>query len=245
MTRRLHLFRYPCGLALLIGILIALTSCAEGKAHLTIHRNGMADLSMTMALSDRALGLIGQPDLMRELAARLQSGGMDAESFNTDGKAGISATRQIDLKDLDRALVDLPEGIEVERSEEPHFFYTKQRVAVTFDMARMIGAGDEAWAAKLDRLPTLTKKLIQSQLDFDFLLTAPIKLGGGSADEIRDGGKTQLWRLKLFEPNRIESSVDVPNVRRIAYTAGIGSLVVLIGAGFGVRAFMRRRRGAD
>ena len=247
MSSKLYPFRSASAITLLLGLTVVLSACAEGQAHFTIQRNGMADLSMTMALSDRALGVAGQPDLMSNLAEQLRKTGMEAESFDKDGKAGISATRQFDLKELDRIPLKLPAGIEVERSAEPRFFYTKQRVAVTVDLPKLVAGEEGAWAGKLEELPAFTKKLIQSQADFDFLLTAPLKLGGNGADEIRDGGRTQVWHLKLFEPNRFETSINVPNMKRIGYTAGLALLVVLVCAAFGIRAFAKRksRRGAD
>jgi len=235
-------YRYFVGITLLLAAMLGLTSCAEGKAHFTIHRNGTADLDMSVALSDRTLGLLGQSDLMKDLAERMRASGMTAESFERDGKSGFSANRKFDLKELDKVPLTLPDGIEFERTEERHFFYTRQKVAVSVDLPGMMGNRSGEWTRKLEELPAITKKLIQSQLALDFALTAPLKLGGEGSDETLDGGRTQVWHLKLFEKNRLETSIDVPNVRRIAYVGGAGLLVVSVGAFFGIRALLRRRR---
>lgn len=227
---------------LLFACALLLVSCAQGQAHVTIHRNGTADLDMGIAMSEKTLAAIGKPDLMDNLADTLRKYDLRVEAGEEEGKATLQASRTFDLKDMEDRPLELPEGLTVERTTKKHFFYTRYDVAVTMDMNRLMAGGNGEWSRVVGSLPTLAKKLLQSQLDFDFLLTMPLKPGANNADDIQDGGRTQRWHLDLFGTNRFETSFRVPDIRHIAYAAGAALVVLAAAVWFAVRSIRKRRR---
>jgi len=223
---------------------VLLVSCAQGQAHLTIHRDGTADLDLNASVSRQTLGLIGQPDLPQQLADILQRNGMEASAVEDGSQSGVRATRHMNLKEMGKQPLELPDGIEVERTEDRAFFYTRYHIAVTMDMDRLLSNSGSDWSRKISSLPTLAKKLAESRMDLDFLLTFPIKPGANNADEKQDHGRTLVWHLNLFGSNRLETSFAVPNIRHIAYTAGPALLLLIAAAVFAIVRARRRKRMA-
>ncbi|CAM3938439.1 hypothetical protein COLU111180_15540 [Cohnella lubricantis] len=238
-----NMVRWPLLSAALILLSALLASCAQGEAHVTIHRNGTADLDLSASVSRRTLELIGQPDLPKQLSDILQRNGMAAAVEDDGSQTGIRATRHLNLKDMADRPITLPEGMELEQSTERKFFYTRYHVAVTMDMVRLLRGSGEGndWSQSIASMPALAKKLVERQMDLDFLLTFPIKPGANNADEIQDRGRTLVWHLNLFSDNRFETSLAVPNVRHIAYTAG--PALLLLTAGIVIAIVRARRRG--
>ena len=218
-----------------------LSSCARGEAHLTIRADGAAELSLDLSMDDGTLGLIGKSGLMDELAERLKADGMDVRTYEQDGRKGVTASRRLNLRDMARETVDLPDGIAVERSRREHLFYTTERAAVTVDMDRLLAAGGgKEWAQKLSGMNRWTRMVIESQLDLNFALTAPIRAHSSNADKVRDGGRTLVWQLPLLGTKRFEAAYNVPNVRAIACAAA-GLALLALAAFFALRAWRGRR----
>lgn len=227
-----------------LGVLL-LTSCAQGQAHLTVHRDGTADLAVGASVGRQTLSAIGQPDLPQKLADALRKNGLDATVEENGRQAGVQANRHLNLREMDEEKPELPEGLQVEQTRERKFFYTRYHAVVTADMDRLLSSSGGEWSRKLDSLPTLAKNLVQSQIKLDFLLTLPIKPGANNADETQDGGRTLVWHLSLFGTNRLEASFAAPDIGRIAL-AGVPSLLLLAAAvGYAFVRLRKRRRGAD
>ncbi|QAY66509.1 DUF3153 domain-containing protein [Paenibacillus protaetiae] len=234
--------------ALLLAAMCLLASCAQaqGKAHLTVNRNGTADLNLDMSVSNEALNLLGQPDLIPQLISKLQAQGLDAQSYTKDGSTGLTASRSFQLKNMGISGVTakLPDGLEAEHSSEESFFYTKEHIAVTVDMEKLMASSSDAAGQQLSAMNPLVKGLVQSQIKLQFLLTAPVKAGASNANEIQDHGRTLVWDIKLFEPNRFEVDINVPNIRHIAYTGGAVLIIIIAAVWLAVRTYRKRRRSA-
>ncbi len=195
---------------------------------------------MDLGISDKSLSLIGKPDLMSDMAASLRNSGMDVTPYSKDGISGFSASRSMNMRNMDENM-EVPKGVVVKRTSTSTWFFTKQKLAVTIDFKQLMPENSGDWTEKLSGMSSLVKGLIGSQLDFKFLLTLPIKPGENNADELLDSGRTLVWNLELFEPNIFEAEINVPNVRNIAITAG-GALVVLILCGLGYRVQRNSRK---
>ncbi|THF83508.1 hypothetical protein [Cohnella fermenti] len=256
--------------ALLLACTVALTSCVKGEAHLTINMNATADLALNLAVSNKALDLIGRPELLQELAGRIAGDRMTFQSYEKDGQHVLEGTRHLDLKEMKSEPIDLPEGIEVEHRSVQHFLYTTYEVELTVDTDKLMGgagsggsaaesgegegkaetdegAGEDdagSLADKLSSLSPLVKKLVLSQLDFDLKVTFPLKPGANNAPRTEEGGRTLVWPFSFSEPNRFELSLSVPNIRNVLLV-GVPVLFVAIGGGTAliVRARKRRRSG--
>ncbi|MBB6634861.1 hypothetical protein [Cohnella thailandensis] len=228
---------------LLLACLFLLTSCVQGQAHLKINRDATADLHLNLAVSSKALDLIGKPELLRQAAERVAGDRMAFKAYEKDGQQVLEGTRHFDLKEMRQQPMDLPEGVEVEHSSEKHFFYTKYHVAVTVDTDKLMegsgGADSESMTDKLSSLSPLVKKLVLSQLDFDLKVTFPLKPGANNAPGTEDGGRTLVWPFSFTEPNRFELDFNAPNLKNILIVGAPALLVIL---GGGVWLIVRRRR---
>jgi hypothetical protein len=241
MTQRFYSKRLiQTGLLLLI--LSLLTSCAEGSAHITVHRNGQADMSIDLAVSDKTLEMIGKPDLMNDLAERLQVKDMKTKVYSRNGESGLSATRSFTLNGAkDQASQMWPEGIQINQTSTKKFLYTEQHMMVSFDLEKLMQQEDSGQL--FSSISSPVKNLLQNQLQLEFLFTLPIKPGDSNANELRDNGRTLVWDLNLFEPNQYNVTLNLPNVRNIALTAGAALLFVLVLAWTGLRILRKRRAG--
>jgi hypothetical protein len=144
----------------LLIIVFLLTSCAEGNAHITVHPNGQADLNISLAVSDKTLEMIGKPDLMNELAERLQVKDMKTEVYSRDGESGLSAARSFTLGGArGQASMEWPEGIQINQSSTKKFLYTEQRIMVSFDFEQLMQQGDSGQL--LSNISSPVKSLLQ------------------------------------------------------------------------------------
>lgn len=241
MVKRKYSSRLSLAAALIL-LTLLLTSCAQGQAHLTIHRDGTADLDLSASISRQTLEMAGQPDLPERLAELLRKNGMEAAAENNGSQTGIRATRHLNLKDMDDRPPELPDGIQLEQSTDKTFFYTRYHIAVTMDMDKLLANGGGDFSRKIASLSTLAKKLVESQMNLDFLLSFPIKPGANNADQTQDHGRTLMWHLNLFGTNRFETSFVVPNFRHIAYTAGPAALLLIAGIALAIVRARRRKR---
>jgi len=75
-------------------------------------------------------------------------------------------------------------------------------------------------------------------VNFDFKLTLPIKPMDSNADLVEDHGKTLIWHVSPLNTNKLDLTVQVPNIRNIIIMGGI-ALVLIIAL---LIWFMVRRR---
>ncbi|OPA73589.1 hypothetical protein BVG16_27655 [Paenibacillus selenitireducens] len=227
----------PVGLLLLS--MCILSSCAKGNAHFTIHLNGMAEFEMNLSVNKDTLTKIGMPELMKQITEQFQDKSMEVKPYDEGGRVGFTLSRTINLRDMNN--ISLPQGITIKRTEMNKFFYTKEQVIVTVDIEKLISNKEYGDWLQKNPVTSFVKNLVQRQIDFEILLTAPLKPGYNNAEEIRDHGRTLVWNLKIFEPNHFEINFTIPNIRTIAYSAGI-LIVVLILLWSGIRISRKRRR---
>ncbi|RXZ79037.1 hypothetical protein EBB07_24615 [Paenibacillaceae bacterium] len=194
-------------------MVIMLAGCSSGNAHLTIQMDGTADLNLTMFIKKSAQRLIsGQLDLAFEKLAQLSKAEyrIHKDASGTEYKMfkHFDALDQQNLKQL------LGDGQSLTTIE--HFFYTRYQFKGQYDMSQLAG-----WLTKTTNavgLPTSLVELAAGQLEFEFMLTMPVKLPmTHNADRV--DGKTLSWDVSFTEPNVIELDVSVPNVKNIVMTA--------------------------
>ncbi|WP_054023838.1 hypothetical protein [Bacillus sp. FJAT-28004] len=222
--------------------LCLLSSCASGTAHITVHRNGTADLNMDLSINREMIALIGMPDLMKRITEQFREKNMEVKPYEQGGRVGFAVSRTINLRDLDH--ISLPEGVTIEREEKKKFFYTKVKIFVTVDMEQLMT--NKEFGAGSPENPVMNpfvKSLIQKQIHFEFLLTAPLKPGKNNAEEIRDRGRTLVWSMKLFKSNEFKLNFTIPNIKTISYSAGALIALSLL-LWIGIRISRKRRRTA-
>ncbi|RUS45014.1 hypothetical protein [Cohnella sp. AR92] len=227
---------------MLLACVFLLTSCAQGEAHLTIHKNATADFALNISLPDKAMDLIGKPELLQETAERLTNDQMKVRTYEKDGQQVLEGTRHFSLKEIEPHQVELPDGIEEVHDAEKHFFYTKYHIRITVDTDKLIGkeSASENLSDMLSSLSPIVKKLVLSQLNFDVKVTFPLKPGANNAPQTEDGGRTLVWPFSFTEPNRYEIDFNAPNVKNLLL---VGIPALLAAAGGAAWLIVRYRRG--
>ena len=229
-----------------IGLLLLctclLSSCAKGNANITVHWNGTADLNVDLSVNNEMLAMEGMSDVMDRISEQLQERNMAVKPYVKEGRIGFTVFRTFDLHDMSH--LSLPNGVTIKRFEEKEFLYTNTKMIVTVDMEQLVS--DKVYNAGITDhsiMAPFVKSLLQRQVDFKVLLTAPFEAGTNNADEIRDHGRTLVWNMKLFEPNQFEISFAIPNIVSISYLAGV-LIVILLLLWLGNRMIRKRRRVA-
>lgn len=220
-------------LPLALGIL--LSACAQGEIDVTVKTDGTADIKMNATIDDSALNTLGQGDLPEKIAASLREQGLEAQAIQQDGQSGISASRTVEFDG--GPLPEMPDGITVEDRKEEKLFSTTHHFVIVADPPELIPRESSSLTGFLGS--KLLGGFVENEFDFRFKLTLPIKPGENNADVVSDNGRTLTWNLAATRENRIELTLDVPNVTRIIYAASAGLILVIGGIVFWL---VRRKR---
>ncbi len=235
MNRYRMIPRHRWALALPIALGLLLSACAQGTVDVTVNRNGTADIRMDATIDESALNTIGQGDLPEQIAASLREQGLDAQAINQDGKAGLSASRTVELKG--GPIPKMPAGITAEDRKEEGWFSTTHNLVVVADPPELIPRESSSLTGFIGS--RLLDRFVESEFDFKFRLTLPIKPGATNADEVSANGRTLTWDLSATRENRVELSVTVPKIDRILYAASAVLLIVIAAVVF---LLLRRKR---
>lgn len=230
-----HLF-----LTFMLGLmLIILSACADGEAHLTVNMDGSTDLDIHLGVTESALGKIGQDNLMPLLEEALKKNNFQAEVVDEGERKQLSATTHYEKSNTAASfdLSKLPKGIQVEQSTEPGFFTSRFHVTATADLMESMPDGEIK--DQINKVPSFLKKLLLKDVNFDFKLSLPIKAQDSNADLVEDQGKTLTWHISPLNSNTLDLTVQVPNIRNIIITAVLALIVV---AALLIWFFVRRKR---
>ncbi|WP_426640637.1 hypothetical protein [Paenibacillus illinoisensis] len=220
-------------------MLIILSACADGEAHLTVNMDGSTDLDIHLGVTESALGKIGQDNLMPLLEEALKKNNFQAEVVDDGERKQLSATTHYEKSNTAASfdLSKLPKGIQVEQSTEPGFFTSKFHVTATADLMESMPDGEIK--DQINKVPSFLKNLLLKDVKFDFKLSLPIKAEDSNADLVEDQGKTLTWHISPLNSNTLDLTVQVPNIRNIIITAVIALIVV---AALLIWFFVRRKR---
>lgn len=219
-----------------------LTACVDATYHVTINRDGSADVQYKMAMSAALVGLMsqGQQDPISELAEEAKKDGFSVTSLSENNMIGIRASKHLSPEELRRD----PKGVMptwktiAGASEtapafqvDKGFLYTTYRLKTTLDLRGMAAKPGDEFAGLANAM--------LGQVKMRFLLTLPIKPETHNASTASDEGRTLEWQLLPGRANDIEVSAKVLNWRNIVLV-GVGLLAV----GVGIVLWARRTRGA-
>jgi len=219
-------------------MLFILSACADGEAHVTVNMDGSSDLDLNLNVTDSALGMMGQDNLMTLLADTLKRNNFQAEVSDQGDRTQLKATTHYEKSNTVSTFStsDLPNGIQVEQSITPGFFTSKLHIVAEADLLQTIPDGEVK--DQINKVPGFLKNLLLKDVNFDFKLTLPIKAQDSNADLVEDQGKTLIWHVSPLNTNTLDVTVQVPNIRNIIITGGI-ALVLIIAL---LIWFMVRRR---
>ncbi|WP_336779754.1 hypothetical protein [Paenibacillus illinoisensis] len=220
-------------------MLIILSACADGEAHLTVNMDGSTDLELNLGVTESALGKIGQDNLMPMLEEALKKNNFQAEVVDDGERKQLSATTHYEKSNTAASfdLSKLPKGIQVEQSTEPGFFTSRFHVTATADLMESMPDGEIK--DQINKVPSFLKNLLLKDVNFDFKLSLPIQAEDSNADLVEDQGKTLTWHVSPINSNTLDLTVQVPNIRNIIITAVIALIVV---ASLLIWFFIRRKR---
>ncbi|MHA7584124.1 hypothetical protein ACX12E_27635 [Paenibacillus vandeheii] len=227
MSTRIPYYRQLLFAFLLTLMLSILSACADGEAHVTVNMDGSSDLDLNLSITDSALGMMGQDNLMTLLADSLKKNNFQAEVSDQGDRTELKATTHYEKSNTVSTFStsDLPDGIQVEQSTTPGFFTSKLHIAAEVDLLQTVPDGEVK--DQINKVPGFLKNLLLKDVNFDFKLTLPIKAQESNADLVEDHGKTLIWHVSPLDTNKLDLTVQVPNIRNIIITGGI-ALVLFI-----------------
>ncbi|HBU81798.1 MAG TPA: hypothetical protein DEF35_09180 [Paenibacillus sp.] len=227
MSTRIPYYRQLLFAFLLTLMLSILSACADGEAHVTVNMDGSSDLDLNLSVTDSALGMMGQDNLMTLLADSLKKNNFKAEVSDQGDRTELKATTHYEKSNTVSTFStsDLPDGIQVEQSTTPGFFTSKLHIAAEVDLLQTVPDGEVK--DQINKVPGFLKNLLLKDVNFDFKLTLPIKAQESNADLVEDHGKTLIWHVSPLDTNKLDLTVQVPNIRNIIITGGI-ALVLFI-----------------
>ncbi|AOZ94042.1 hypothetical protein [Paenibacillus crassostreae] len=195
-------------------MMILLTGCAKGAAHITVNMNGSIDLSMNLQLDDRVQGLVGE-QLDHLLETSLSDLGIMVEKIQSGDNTEYQLLKSYaSFQEMAEMQSDFDfKGIKIDRSETDHLLYTTYDIVAQLDhdvydsyLMQNIGALE---------LPEQLTRFFLRQFSFDFGITLPLDLFGDNNASVEEG-KALTWRIALDDPKPIELVINVPKIKNIS-----------------------------
>ena len=220
---------------LLILVMVSTAGCAEGIFHITINKNGSADLNYKVGIDNTLYSLMtsSNNDPLADFKKETQSEGFTIANFNDGQMSGVIATKHVNsngelagttnflngqnMTNLLNGQNNMPKSnspLAVTRS----FFSTQYSLNTNIDLSSMAGNSQ-------DQFSGLTNAML-SQIKLQLLLTLPIKPGINNATSVLDNGKTMEWDLIPGQNNHLQMAATVPNVLNITLTA-VGAAIII------------------
>lgn len=218
----------------LLVLMIMLTGCSTGTAHVTVNSSGSVDLAVQMKVNTRAEALISQ-SMEDTLISKLKEQGIQLEK-SQDGKSTIyqflkSYASFEDMSALSGGL----DIVDVKVDTQDHWLYTKYNVEAEPKLNSYIDTiMDNIGNFSLSK--PIARAILQN-LAFDFKLTLPMDLYGDTNAAV-DEGRTRTWKVTLADTEPIKLQVYVPNVMNIV----IVCILLLIVVSTAIILFIRKRK---
>lgn len=223
-----------------IMLMLLLTGCAQGTAHMTVKKNGSLDLAFSLLLDSRAEALVsGKIEDM--LTTRLAEAGIELSktaSGNSTKYQFLKSYASFEELQASGSSFDIVEA-EVETADK--WLYTKYDVAAQ----PKLNAYSEEIIDGIGSLsvPKPLVRLLMGTFSVDFKLTLPYNLYGANNAAEQDGN-TLTWHISLADSEPVRLVVYVPDVKNIAVAAGGGVVVMGVIVSLFVRS-RKKRRPAD
>lgn len=228
-------------LGVLIGTVLLLSGCMEGSLHITVNGDKSADVVHEMGFDSFFIEMMEEDMSLDELKEEMAGEGYDVSTYEEGNMSGIRAERDFaSMEKLNREDFDisLPSGENGESGEEElnvgnisfaeGFFRDHYRIDLLFDMSEGFDQSEMG-----DLSDTL-----KEQINFDFVLTLPVKASDHNADEVQDDGYTLVWNLEPGEENQVTMAKSAWNVMNIVITL----LIVVAVLGGGVLVYIKSAR---
>lgn len=211
------------GLLGMLALSMLLSGCVSGQFHVTVFKDGSAELDYRMAMDPLLLSFYDKKDPLSEMKAEAEKGGFTVSSYTEGNLVGFKAVKRVqDLKELP-VLQNSLLKVKVESSQngptvEKGLFANTYKFNGNFDLTGMRQTGEGAELANA----------MLSQMKLKFLLTLPVEPKASNAASVADEGKTLEWSLIPGQNNHIYAEARVPNVANIAMAIALGVAIVAL-----------------
>ena len=209
---------------IMLMLVLLLTGCAQGTAHVTVKKDGSLDLAFSLILDARAEKLVSGKveDLLSE---RLAAAGIELKKTvsgkSTEYQFHKSYASMEELKNSSSGF-DIADA---EVGQTHRWLYTKYDVVA---QPKLNAYSDEIidGIGSLN-VPKSLVRLLMGSFSVDFKLTIPYDLYGANNAAEQDGN-TLTWHVSLADSEPIRLAVYVPDIRNIAITAGVILLILAV-----------------
>ncbi|WP_339188459.1 MULTISPECIES: hypothetical protein [unclassified Paenibacillus] len=218
----------------LLLMLVLLSGCSKGTAHVTVNKNGSVDFAVNMKVNSRAEALISGK-MEDALVNKLKDQGIELEK-SQDGKSTVYEFMKsyASFEEMKALSGDL-DIVDLKLDTKDYWFYTKYDVEAKPKLNSYIDTIMDNMGSL-----SLSKPIIRAFLQnmaFDFKLTLPVDLYGDNNANVEDG-RTLTWNVTLADTEPIQMQVYVPNVWNIVIVLII-LVVVIVTA---IILFIRKRK---
>ncbi|MGA2368956.1 MAG: DUF3153 domain-containing protein [Thermacetogeniaceae bacterium] len=208
---------------------------AEGIFHITINKNGSADLNYKVGIDNTIYSMMiaSNNDPLADFKKETQSEGFTVANFNDGQMSGVITTKHVNSSSELAGTANFFNGQNmsnflngqnnITKSNNPltvtrSFFSTQYNLNTNIDLSSMEGNSK-------DQFSGLGNAML-SQIKLQLLLTLPIKPGINNAINVSDNGRTLEWDLIPGQNNHVQMAATAPNVLNIALTA-VGAAIII------------------
>jgi hypothetical protein len=234
--RGLNGFKVKTVLCMMMLVLL-LTGCAQGTAHMTVKKNGALDLAFSLLLDSRAEALVSGK-IEELLTTKLAAAGIELNK-TTSGKSTeyqfLKSYASIEELQSSGSILDI---VDAEVGQADKWLYTKYDVVAQ----PKLNAYSEEIIDGIGSLsvPKSLVRLLMGSFSVDFKLTLPYDLYGANNAAEQDGN-TLTWHISLADSEPLRLTVYVPDIKNIAITAGGIVLILAVLITFFIRSRKSRK----
>jgi len=217
--------RFMPVLIILLLTVVLLSGCVEGKFHITLNKDGSADINYRIGFDRSLLALLqsDQENPLEEMRKSAKEEGFTVKNYSEDKMVGIIATKHVNSLDELPNFANVAAGGDSAKPPlviEESFFKKQYHFETNVDLSDMKETPE-------DDLGGLGNAML-SQVNLRFILTPPFTPQHHNASVVRDDGQTLEWHLIPGQDNQITMEASVPNTTNIALVIA-GSVIILLG----------------
>jgi hypothetical protein len=211
-----------CFIAIITSMLVLLSGCASGTAHMTVKKDGSMDLAFSMLLDARAESMIGGK-LEEVLTARLAAAGIQLNKSQSGKSTEYQFLKAYDSLEDMQANAGSLNIVDTQIDTADKWLYTRYEIEA---QPKLNAYADEI----IDGIGTLSVpkslvRLLMQSLAIDFKLTLPYDLYGAN-NAVSQAGNTLTWHITLADSEPLRMVVYVPDFKNIAIFGG-GVVLIL------------------
>lgn len=225
-----------------LSIFILLTGCVKGDFHVTVNKDGSADLDYKLGMQAQLIGLMsgnGQNDPISELKTNFEKQGFSVSQYRDGDYIGVAAKKHLNnSEEIGNALPSqniLNQNQKSNSSEmmnfsqDKDFFFTTYRYNGSVDLTDM----------KPDDKDTMgIQQMMLKQIDLKLTLSLPVKADMQNASRVLPDQQTYQWDLIPGTKGEVILQAKVPNITNIM----ICSIALLLIIGVIVVTFIKNRQ---